>query len=109
VPYRGTTPALNALVGGQVQVYFGTGSASIEDIKSGRLRALAVTTTTRSEALPNIPTIGDSVPGFEASSVFGIGAPRNTPTEIVDRLNKRINASPMTDKTQVRTMSQHYP
>jgi tripartite-type tricarboxylate transporter receptor subunit TctC len=91
--YRGTTPALNALVGGQVQVYFGTGSASIEDIKSGRLRALAVTTATRSEALPNIPTIGDSVPGFEASSVFGIGAPRNTPTEIVDRLNKRMNAS----------------
>jgi tripartite-type tricarboxylate transporter receptor subunit TctC len=102
VPYHGTTPALNALVGGQVQVYFGTGSASIEDIKSGRLRALAVMAATRSEALPNIPTIGDSVPGFEASSVFGIGAPRKTPAEIVDRLNKRINASLADPKIKAR-------
>jgi tripartite-type tricarboxylate transporter receptor subunit TctC len=93
VPYRGTTPALTALLGGQVQVYFGTGSASIEDIKAGRLRAIAVTTATRSEALPNIPTIGDFVPGYQASSVFGIGAPKNTPIEIVDKLNKNINAS----------------
>jgi len=93
MPYRGTTPALNALLDGQVQVYFGTGSASIEDIKAGRLRALAVTTATRSEALPHVPTIGESVPGFEASSVFGIGAPKNTPVEIVDTLNKRLNAS----------------
>jgi len=92
VPYRGTTPALNALLDGQVQVYFGTGSASIEDIKAGRLRALAVTTAMRSETLPHVPTIGESVPGFEASSVFGIGAPKNTPVEIVDTLNKRINA-----------------
>src|SRR5262249_18367266 len=66
VPYRGTTSALNALLAGQVQVYFGTGSASIEDIRAGRLLAMAVTTTTRSEALPNTPTIGESVPGFEA-------------------------------------------
>jgi tripartite-type tricarboxylate transporter receptor subunit TctC len=93
VPYRGTTPALNALLGGQVQVYFGTGSASIEDLKAGRLRAIAVTTATRSEALPNIPTIGESVSGFEASSVFGIGAPKDTRIEIVDRLNTNINAS----------------
>src|SRR5215510_2460589 len=85
--------ALNALLDGEVQVYFGTGSASIEDIKAGRLRALAVTTATRSEALPHVPTIGESVPGFEASSVFGIGAPKNTPVEIVDTLNKRLNAS----------------
>jgi len=85
--------ALNALLDGEVQVYFGTGSASIEDIKAGRLRALAVTTATRSEALPHVPTLGESVPGFEASSVFGIGAPKNTPVEIVDTLHKRINAS----------------
>jgi tripartite-type tricarboxylate transporter receptor subunit TctC len=93
VPYRGTTPALGALLTRQVQVYFGTGSASVEDIKAGRLHALAVTTATRLEALPNIPTIGESVSGFEASSVFGFGAPKNTPIEIVDRLNKTINAS----------------
>src|SRR5262249_12403292 len=91
VPYPGTTSALNALVDGQVQVYCGTGSASIEDIRAGRLLAMAVTTTTRSEALPNTPTIGESVPGLEAGSVFGIGAPKNTPIEIVDALNKKIN------------------
>src|SRR5262245_1590158 len=93
MPYRGTTPALNALLDGQVQVYFGTGSASIEDIKAGRLRALAVTTATGSDALPPGPTIGEAGPGFEARSVFGIGAPKNTPVEIVDTLNKRLNAS----------------
>jgi tripartite-type tricarboxylate transporter receptor subunit TctC len=102
VPYRGTTPALNALLGGQAQVYFGTGSASIEDIKAGRLRAMAVTTATRSEALPNTPTIGESVPGFEASSVFGIGAPKNTPIETVDALNKTINAILSDPKTKAQ-------
>ena len=97
VPYRGTTPALNALLDGQVQVYFGTGSASIEDIKAGRLRALAVTTATRSEAMPNIPTIGDSVPGFEASSVFGIGAPKTRPSRLSTgstRLSMRASPIP---------------
>jgi tripartite-type tricarboxylate transporter receptor subunit TctC len=77
-------------LGGQVQVYFGTSS---EDIKAGRLRALAVTTATRLEALPNVPTIGESARSFEASSVFSIDAPRNTPVEIVDTLNKKMNAN----------------
>ena len=93
VPYRGQTPALTDLLAGQVQVLFNSPPASIEYIKAGRLRALAVTTATRSETLPGIPTVGEFVPGFEASHWFGIGAPRNTPAEIVDKLNKEINAA----------------
>ena len=92
VPYRGDAPALTDLIGGQVQVAFPTVPVSIEYIKAGKLRALAVTTSTRSEALPELPTVGEFVPGFEASSWFGIGAPRNTPVEIIDTLNKEINA-----------------
>ena len=84
VPYRGQAPALTDLLAGQVQV---------EHIKAGRLRALAVTTATRSEMLPGIPTVGEFVPGYEASQWFGIGAPKNTPAEIVDQLNKEINAA----------------
>jgi tripartite-type tricarboxylate transporter receptor subunit TctC len=93
VPYRGGGPALADLLGGQVQVYFGPMSQSIEYIKTGKLRALAVTTATRSEALPDIPAMGDFVPGYEAGSLYGIGAPRGTPAGIVDKLNKEVNAA----------------
>ena len=92
VPYRGGGPALIDLLGGQVQVMFEPTISSIEYIRTGRLRALAVTTVTRSDALPDIPTVSEFVPGFEASAWYGIGAPKNTPTEIVDKLNGEINA-----------------
>ena len=81
------------MLGGQVQVMFPTTVASIEYIRAGRLRALAVTAATRSDALPDLPTVSEFVPGFEASFWTGIGAPRNTPTEIVDKLNNEINAA----------------
>jgi tripartite-type tricarboxylate transporter receptor subunit TctC len=92
VPYRGGAPALTDLIGGQVQVNFGPMSSSIGYIRAGKLRPLAVTMATRSEALPDVPTVGDFVPGYESSGFFGIGAPRNTPSEIIDKLNKEINA-----------------
>jgi len=92
VPYRGGALAHTDLLGGQVQVMFDTMPASIEHIKTGRLRPLAVTTVTRLEVLPDIPTVGEFVPGYEASGWQGIGAPRNTPTDIVDRLNREVNA-----------------
>jgi tripartite-type tricarboxylate transporter receptor subunit TctC len=92
VPYRGAAPALTDLLGGQVQVYFGPMPSSIEHIKAGRLRALAVTTPARSEALPDLPTIGEFLPGYEAGTWNCIGAPRNTPAEIVDKLNSEVNA-----------------
>jgi tripartite-type tricarboxylate transporter receptor subunit TctC len=93
VPYRSGGPALTDLLGGQVQVYFATTVASIGYIRAGRLRALAVTTTRRSEALPDIPTVAEFVPGYEASSWYGVGAPKATPAEIVEKLNKEINAA----------------
>ncbi len=92
VSYRGAPPALADLMGGRVEVVFDTFSASVELIRAGKLRALAVTTATRSAALPDIPAIGDFLPGYDASNLLGIGAPKNTPTDIVDRLNKEINA-----------------
>jgi tripartite-type tricarboxylate transporter receptor subunit TctC len=92
VPYRGGAPAITDLLGGQVQVILSPTPASIEFIRSGRLRALAVTTATRSEALPDVPTVGDFVPGYEASGFYGVGAPKNTPIEIIDKLNREINA-----------------
>jgi tripartite-type tricarboxylate transporter receptor subunit TctC len=92
VPYRGTAPALADLLGGQVQVLFDQIISSIEYVKSGRVRALAVTTATRSLALPGVPAVADFVPGYEASTFFGIGAPKSTPTEIVEKLNGQINA-----------------
>jgi tripartite-type tricarboxylate transporter receptor subunit TctC len=92
VPYRGTAPALTDLLGGQVQVMFGTMTGSIEYIRTGTLRALAVTTATRAEAFPDVPTVAEFVPGYEASTWYGIGAPKNTPTETIDKLNKEINA-----------------
>jgi tripartite-type tricarboxylate transporter receptor subunit TctC len=92
VPYRGGAPAIADLLGGQVQVIFDVLSESIGYIREGRLRPLAVTTAVRSEALPDLPTVGDFVPGYEASVWFGVGAPRNTPAAIIDKLNKEINA-----------------
>jgi tripartite-type tricarboxylate transporter receptor subunit TctC len=92
VPYRGGAPAIADLLGGQVQVIFDVLSESIEYIRAGRLRPLAVTTAMRSEALPDLPTVGDFVPGYETSAWFGVGAPRNTPAAIIDKLNKEINA-----------------
>jgi tripartite-type tricarboxylate transporter receptor subunit TctC len=93
VPYRGSAPALTDLIGGQVQVMIDTMPTSIEYIRAGRLRALAVTTTARSQVLPDIPIMADFVPGYEASSWYGIGVPKNTPVGIVDKLNKEINAA----------------
>jgi len=92
VPYRGGAPALTDLIGGQIQVAFIDMAASIEYIRAGKLRALAVTTATRSEALPDIPTLGDLVPGFEASQWVGLSAPKNMPSEIVAKLNTEVNA-----------------
>jgi tripartite-type tricarboxylate transporter receptor subunit TctC len=102
VPYRGTGPALSDLLGGQVQVMFATMPAALEYIKTGKLRALAVTTATRSDALPDLPTVGDFVPGYEANTPHGIGAPKNTPNEIVERLNKEINAALTDTKIKAR-------
>jgi tripartite-type tricarboxylate transporter receptor subunit TctC len=102
VPYRGGGPALTDLIAGQVQVYFATTVASIEYIRAGRLRALAVTTATRSDALPDIPTVGEFVPGYEASYWAGIGAPKATPAEIVEKLNKEINAGLADPKIKAR-------
>jgi len=92
VPYRGAAPALTDLLGGQVQVMFDNLPTSIEYIRAGKLRPLAVTSATRSELLPEVPTVADFVPGYESSAWYGVGAPKNTPVEIIDRLNKEINA-----------------
>jgi tripartite-type tricarboxylate transporter receptor subunit TctC len=92
VPYRGGGPALPDLLAGQVQVMFPSMSSSIEYVRTGKLRALAVTTATRSDALPQVSTVSDFVPGFEATLWTGIGAPKNTPADIVDKLNREINA-----------------
>ena len=92
VPYRGLPLALTDLLGGRVQVMFGSMPGAIEHIRTGKLRPLAVTTTTRSELLPDIPTVSEFLPGYEASTWGGIGVPKNTPTEIIDRLGKEINA-----------------
>jgi len=93
VPYRGAAPAMTDLLAGQVQVYFSPTPGSIEYIESGRLRALGVTTATRWGALPAVPAIGEFVSGYEASGWWGIGVPKNTPTEVINELNKEINAA----------------
>jgi tripartite-type tricarboxylate transporter receptor subunit TctC len=93
IPYRGEAPALNDLIGGQVQVVFGSVPASIQYVRAGKLRALAVTTSTRSELLPDLPTVAEFVPGYESSTWYGIGAPRGTPADLIDRLNVEINAA----------------
>jgi tripartite-type tricarboxylate transporter receptor subunit TctC len=93
VPYRGVAPALTDLMGGQVQVLFNPTLGAIEYIRAGTLRALAVTTATRSEILPDIPALSEFVPGYEASTWFGIGAPRGTSSDVIEKLNKEINAA----------------
>jgi tripartite-type tricarboxylate transporter receptor subunit TctC len=93
VPYRGAGPALIDLLGGQVQIMFDTMPSSIQNIKAGKVSALAVTTTSRAQALPELPTVGDFLPGYESSQWYGLVAPRATPTEIVDKLNKEVNAA----------------
>ena len=93
VPYRGSPQAITDLMGGQVQVMFDAMASSIEQIKAGKLRALAVTTTARAETLPDIPTVGEFVPGYEAGGWQGVGAPKSTHTEIIDKLNEEINAA----------------
>ena len=102
VPYRGSAPALTDLMGGQVQVMFDNMTSSLELIRAGKLRPLGVTTATRFEALPDIPTVGDFVPGFEASAQFGLGAPRNTPADVIERLNKEVNAGLADSKMKAR-------
>jgi tripartite-type tricarboxylate transporter receptor subunit TctC len=92
-PYRGAGPALVDLIAGQVQVSFASMPSSVGYIRTSKLRALAVTTATRSEVLPDVPTVGEFVPGYEASGWYGIGAPKGTPVEIIDMLNKEINAA----------------
>jgi tripartite-type tricarboxylate transporter receptor subunit TctC len=102
VPYRSAGAALTDLISGQVQVYFGTTASSIEHIKAGKIRALGVTTTARVEALPDVPTIAEFVPGYEASGWFGVGAPAHTPTEIIDKLNREINAGLVDPKLKAK-------
>jgi tripartite-type tricarboxylate transporter receptor subunit TctC len=102
VPYRGGGPVMTDLLGGQVQVLFGSTSLTIEQIRAGKLRPLAVTTATRWEGLPDIPTVNDFVSGYEASAVSGLGAPKATPAEIVDKLNKEVNAALADPKIKAR-------
>jgi len=102
VPYRGGAPAMTDLMGGQIQVVFNPVPESMEHIKAGKLRPLAVTTATRSEVLPDVPTVGEFVPDYEASALQGIGAPKGTPAEIVDKLNKEINAALVDPKLKAR-------
>jgi tripartite-type tricarboxylate transporter receptor subunit TctC len=102
VPYRGGAPALTDMISGQVQVMFDNVPTSIEFIRAGKLRALAVTTATRSEVLPDLPTVADFVPGYEASAWYGIGVPKGTPDDIIDKLSKEINAILAEPKAKAR-------
>jgi tripartite-type tricarboxylate transporter receptor subunit TctC len=102
VPYRGSAPALTDLMGGQVQVLFDNMPSSIEYLKAGKLRPLAVTTAARSDALPGVPTVAETVPGYEASAWFGLGAPKGTPKEIIDKLNAAVNAGLADPKLKAR-------
>ena len=102
VRYRGSPAALTDLIGGQVQAVFDAVPTSIEHVRTGNVRGLAVTGSTRLDALPDLPTVADSVPGYEASSLYGIGAPRNTPAEVIDRLNKEVNAALADPKLKAR-------
>jgi tripartite-type tricarboxylate transporter receptor subunit TctC len=102
VPYRGGAPALTDMLGGQVQVMFPALSSTIEYVRSGQLRALGITAATRSDALPGTPSIAEFVPGYEASAFYGIGAPRDTPADIIDKLNKEINAGLADPKLRMR-------
>jgi tripartite-type tricarboxylate transporter receptor subunit TctC len=102
VPYRGEALALTDMLGGQVQAMFGTMPASIEHVRAGKLQPLAVTSARRSELLPDLPTVGDFVPGYETSAWQGVGAPKNTPAEIINGLNKEINAGLADPKIKAR-------
>ncbi len=102
VPYRGGAPAVTDLISGQVQVYFDGVSGSLDHVRSGRLRALGVTTAERADVLPNVPSIAEFVPGYEAAGWYGIGVPKNLPAEVVDKLNKEINASLADAKLKMR-------
>jgi tripartite-type tricarboxylate transporter receptor subunit TctC len=102
VPYRGGAPALTDMISGQVQVMFDNVPTSIEFIRAGKLRALAVTTATRSEVLPDLPTVADFVPGYEASAWYGVGVPKGTPDDVIDKLNKEINAILADPKAKAR-------
>jgi len=102
VPYRGEAPALTDLLGGQVQAMFPTATGSIQYIRAGKLRALAVTTAMRWDALPEVPTLGEFMPGYEASTWWGVGAPENTPADIVKKLNSEINSALADPKMKAR-------
>ena len=102
VPYRSAALVLTNLLGGQVQVTFDSMASSIDNVRAGKLRALAVTTATRSEVMPDVPTVGEFVAGYEASTWTGISAPRDTPIEIIERLNREINAALINPKIKMR-------
>jgi tripartite-type tricarboxylate transporter receptor subunit TctC len=102
VPYRGSAPALTDMISGQVQVMFDNMPSSVQHILGGKLRALAVTTAQRSPALPDVPTVAETVPGYEASAWFGMGAPKGTPSTIIEKLNKEINAALVDPKIKAR-------
>jgi tripartite-type tricarboxylate transporter receptor subunit TctC len=105
VPYRGGGPALVDLLGGQVQAYFGTSASLIEYVRTGRLRALAVTTATRAAALPDVPAMAEYLPGYEASIYVGVAAPRGTPGDIVNTLNQHINLA-LTDPAMLQRIAE---
>jgi tripartite-type tricarboxylate transporter receptor subunit TctC len=102
IPYKGSAPALTDLIAGTVQVIFDNMPPSLPHIRAGKLRALAVTTATRSEALPDVPTVAETVPGYEASAFYGMSAPKGTPPEIIDKLNQEINAALADPKVKAR-------
>jgi tripartite-type tricarboxylate transporter receptor subunit TctC len=102
VPYRGNAPALTDLIAGQIEVLFPSLGSSIEFVKTGKLPALAVTGATRSDAVPDLPTVAETLPGYQAASFYGIGAPRNTPAEVVEVLNKAVNAGLADPKLNAR-------
>src|SRR5207244_7283065 len=102
IPYKGSAPALTDLIAGTVQVIFDNMPPSLPYIRSGKLRALAVTTAMRSDALPDVPTVGDFVPGYEASGWYGVGAPKNAPAEVIETLNKEINFALADPKIKAR-------
>src|SRR5262249_39299554 len=102
VAYRSAAAVMTGLLSGQVQLYFGTTASSLEYVRTGKLRALAVTIERRLDALPDIPAVAEFVPGYEASGWFGVGAPRNTPVEIIDKLNKEIDAGGADPKMKAR-------
>jgi tripartite-type tricarboxylate transporter receptor subunit TctC len=102
VPYRGAAPALTDLIAGQVQIMFDNMTSSVEHVRSGKLRGLAVTTAARSEALPDLPIMSEFVPGYESSGIYGIGAPKDTPAEIIDKLNREINAALVDPRIKAR-------